>query len=259
MKENFKFKDKVVNVLVFIYGFLLYWHDRDTPAFICIKICYIVRPQHDQTCDTLTMHFPFYFFLADLLTLLINGYNVNLATFSTTMTVNDTEIEWQDSGGSKSLSVSYISGAAVEIGVLKGLLSITFTAPKTFIGKTRGLLGVYNSDMKDDFTTPDGSVLPANLSEADIYEKFGQLCKLVFVILNCLFLFRYYVSCLVHWKVFVQESLLIESICLRLLNAATPSFSHSDVVFNIYIYKHVLCICSPFYRLYIIRTTNSVY
>ena len=144
------------------------------------------------------MHFPFYFFLADLLTLLINGYNVNLATFSTTMTVNDTEIEWQDSGGSKSLSVSYISGAAVEIGVLKGLLSITFTAPKTFIGKTRGLLGVYNSDMKDDFTTPDGSVLPANLSEADIYGKFGQLCKLVFVILNCLFLFSYYVSCLVH-------------------------------------------------------------
>ena len=119
-------------------------------------------------------------FTAGVLTLLINGKYAYLDAFSPAVVVNDTEIEWKNIGGSKSLSVSYVSGAAIEISVLNGLLSVSLTAPQSFTGKTRGLLGVYNGDTEDDFTKPDGTMLPENSSEAEIYENFGQLCKSLF-------------------------------------------------------------------------------
>ena len=56
-------------------------------------------------------------------------------------------------------------------------LDITVGAPPEFMNKTRGLMGVFNSDPNDDLLPADGgAVLKSNASERDIFSKFGQTC-----------------------------------------------------------------------------------
>ncbi|XP_059169369.1 cubilin-like [Physella acuta] len=45
---------------------------------------------------------------------------------------------------------------------------------KTLQNKTRGLLGNFNGKTNDEFTLPNGTVLPANLTESQIYTKFAS-------------------------------------------------------------------------------------
>jgi hypothetical protein len=42
-----------------------------------------------------------------------------------------------------------------------------------------GLMGKWNGDMTDDFTLPNGTVLPIDMSEPDIFHKFGEQCEFV--------------------------------------------------------------------------------
>ena len=41
-----------------------------------------------------------------------------------------------------------------------------------------GLTGKWNGNMDDDFTLPNGTVLPIDMSESDIFYKFGEQCEL---------------------------------------------------------------------------------
>ena len=40
-----------------------------------------------------------------------------------------------------------------------------------------GLAGKWNGNMEDDFTLPNGNVLPINMNDSDIFYKFGQACE----------------------------------------------------------------------------------
>ena len=44
------------------------------------------------------------------------------------------------------------------------------------IGKTKGLLGVWDGDKKNDFTLPNGEQLDVKSDASTIHWKFGQKC-----------------------------------------------------------------------------------
>lgn len=76
-----------------------------------------------------------------------------------------------------SLVVAFSSGASLEVTVLPGLISIAVNAPSSLQGQSVGLLGTWNGDMNDDFTRPDGTKIPINATEFEIYYGFGEKCK----------------------------------------------------------------------------------
>ncbi|XP_060596327.1 uncharacterized protein LOC132750377, partial [Ruditapes philippinarum] len=56
---------------------------------------------------------------------------------------------------------------------LKRLLTISVAVPETYAGLPKGLMGNANSDPSDDFTYPNGTVLPTNATEREIF-NYGQ-------------------------------------------------------------------------------------
>jgi hypothetical protein len=46
--------------------------------------------------------------------------------------------------------------------------------PASFKNLTKGLLGTWNDNTKDDLLTPQGSIIPSNSSEEYIYHNFGE-------------------------------------------------------------------------------------
>lgn len=54
------------------------------------------------------------------------------------------------------------SGAGVEVVANRGHMSVHVYAPYTFVNNTRGLLGNYSKQTWDDFTMPNGNMLPIN-------------------------------------------------------------------------------------------------
>jgi hypothetical protein len=41
-----------------------------------------------------------------------------------------------------------------------------------------GLAGKWNGNMDDDFTIPDGTILPINMNDSEIFYQFGEACEL---------------------------------------------------------------------------------
>ncbi|KAI8482345.1 hypothetical protein Bbelb_399360 [Branchiostoma belcheri] len=74
--------------------------------------------------------------------------------------------------GNRSLLIVFVSGISVTVTAEKGMLFFEFTLPPEFLHKTRGLLGPWDGDQSNDFESFDGTVLPADTSEREIYE-FG--------------------------------------------------------------------------------------
>ncbi|XP_059160605.1 uncharacterized protein LOC131944081 [Physella acuta] len=70
--------------------------------------------------------------------------------------------------------VNFASGVTIHVHVAVRCLEIMFEVPKDLQGKTRGLLGNFNGDKTDEFITPDGQVLSANLSEREVFQQFSQ-------------------------------------------------------------------------------------
>lgn len=67
-------------------------------------------------------------------------------------------------------------GATVMVALQMSFLRATVIVPEDYVDTTRGLMGVYNGDPSDDFTLPNGTVLRADATEAEIY-LFGLQCK----------------------------------------------------------------------------------
>jgi len=72
---------------------------------------------------------------------------------------------------------TFSSGISITLAESKGALIILAALPKTFKNQTKGLLGTWNDEQSDDFTTPSGIVLPANSTSRDIHFQFGQKCE----------------------------------------------------------------------------------
>ncbi|XP_078674535.1 uncharacterized protein LOC144912554 [Branchiostoma floridae x Branchiostoma belcheri] len=69
--------------------------------------------------------------------------------------------------------VYYSTGVSATAQVEQGMMSIVFSAPESFKGKTKGLLGVWDGDQTNDFTMYDGTVLSSDSTERQIFD-FGR-------------------------------------------------------------------------------------
>ncbi len=76
------------------------------------------------------------------------------------------------------LLLSTPAGASISVSTQLSFLhsSVGFTED-TFVNLTEGLLGNYNMDASDDFRLPNGTILPEDLSEREVYYQFGLECK----------------------------------------------------------------------------------
>lgn len=59
----------------------------------------------------------------------------------------------------------------------KQMLSVVISLAESYRGTTKGLLGTWNDDPNDDFTLPDGTVLPPSLTAREIHFGFGVKCE----------------------------------------------------------------------------------
>ena len=74
------------------------------------------------------------------------------------------------------ISIVLSTGVSVNATLRLGILSFTTVVQVTYIGTTEGLLGNFDDDKTNDFVNRNGSTIPYNSSDADIF-KFGQTCK----------------------------------------------------------------------------------
>ncbi|XP_038002491.1 mucin-4 isoform X2 [Motacilla alba alba] len=58
---------------------------------------------------------------------------------------------------------------AVSVSATSGILSVVCSLPDCYRNSTRGLLGVWDHDPADDFQMPNGTSIPVNSSEEEIY------------------------------------------------------------------------------------------
>ncbi|KAH9505495.1 hypothetical protein Btru_057451 [Bulinus truncatus] len=72
------------------------------------------------------------------------------------------------------ITASFLCGVSLKIQVASKSLLIELDVLKELHNKTRGLLGNFNGDRSDEFTLPNGTVLPSNISEREIYEQFAK-------------------------------------------------------------------------------------
>ena len=58
------------------------------------------------------------------------------------------------------------------------LLTIVTAFLPSYENSSFGLVGKWNGNIEDDFTLPNGTVLPIDMSESEIFHKFGEECEL---------------------------------------------------------------------------------
>ncbi|KAK0043849.1 multiple epidermal growth factor-like domains protein 11, partial [Biomphalaria pfeifferi] len=66
------------------------------------------------------------------------------------------------------------SGVSIKVYIAAKSLLIEYNVPKDYENLTVGLLGNFNGNTDDEFTLPNGTVLPKNSSEREIYHHFAK-------------------------------------------------------------------------------------
>ena len=95
-----------------------------------------------------------------------------------------------DVGGNLSFSkpeancveVYFPSTTSVQFCEKREMLSFVVTLSEDYRNSTRGLLGTWNDDPNDDFTLPDGTVLPPSSTSRKIHFDFGVKCEFFYYI-----------------------------------------------------------------------------
>jgi fibulin 1/2 len=72
------------------------------------------------------------------------------------------------------LEAQFSSGISIKVQAKTGLLAVLFAGPVDLIGETRGLLGVWDNNVLNDFTVRKGTILPPNATDRTIHFDFGQ-------------------------------------------------------------------------------------
>ncbi|XP_016155942.1 PREDICTED: mucin-4 [Ficedula albicollis] len=70
---------------------------------------------------------------------------------------------------SSSVTAVFDGTVAVSVAAASGILSVLCSLPDWYRSSTRGLLGVWDHDPADDFQMPNGTSIPVNSSEEEIY------------------------------------------------------------------------------------------
>uniref|UniRef100_A0A8C0I9E9 MUC4 protein n=1 Tax=Bubo bubo TaxID=30461 RepID=A0A8C0I9E9_BUBBB len=74
-----------------------------------------------------------------------------------------------------SITAIFDGAIAVSISATSGILSVVCSLPDQYRNSTKGLLGVWDHDPADDFQMPNGTSIPVNSSEEEIY-SYGMTC-----------------------------------------------------------------------------------
>ena len=74
------------------------------------------------------------------------------------------------------ISIVLSTGVSVNATLRLGILSFTTVVQVTYMGTTEGLLGNFDDDKTNDFVNRNGSTIPYNSSDTDVFQ-FGQTCK----------------------------------------------------------------------------------
>jgi hypothetical protein len=79
----------------------------------------------------------------------------------------------------KSFSILTPLGTRLEVrkAANNSLLTIVAALLPSYENNSLGLTGNWNGNVDDDFTLPNGTVLPIDMSESDIFYKFGEECE----------------------------------------------------------------------------------
>ena len=77
------------------------------------------------------------------------------------------------------LDVSFPSTTSVKFCEKKEMLSFVATPGDDYKNTTKGLLGTWNDNPDDDFTLPDGTVLPSSSRLREIHFEFGVKCEYI--------------------------------------------------------------------------------
>lgn len=75
--------------------------------------------------------------------------------------------------------ILFILGITFDMSLNLGMLELTTGIPDSLSSTTNnsGLLGNINGNMNDDLKMPNGTLLPSNTTERELYFNFGELCK----------------------------------------------------------------------------------
>ncbi|KAM6388941.1 mucin-4 [Pluvialis apricaria] len=68
-----------------------------------------------------------------------------------------------------SITAVFDGAIAISISATSGILSVVCSLPDRYCNSTKGLLGVWDHDPADDFQMPNGTSIPVNSSEEEIY------------------------------------------------------------------------------------------
>ena len=116
-------------------------------------------------------------FLTDELEILVAGVKQNISNLTSTGTLVPGAHITLIREINESIVALFPSGITVTFTIVSKSLAIAFDGTDVFKNRTRGLLGTWNDDPTDDFTTPDGTVLPADASPQQIHYDFGLKCE----------------------------------------------------------------------------------
>ena len=69
------------------------------------------------------------------------------------------------------------SDVSLTVRVQNGMIRVMMAISPKYKNQTKGILGVWNGNVEDDFTARNGRVLPPDASPFEVHEDFGQTCK----------------------------------------------------------------------------------
>ncbi|XP_059158904.1 mucin-like protein isoform X1 [Physella acuta] len=109
--------------------------------------------------------------------LYVRGQNITESFYSFVdyrLSLETIEVFRDDSGNKTKVAVVFPCGVSFTFRVGYKSLELDMQAQKTLKGKTKGLLGNFNGNKKDEFTLPNGTVLRSNLTEREIFYNFAN-------------------------------------------------------------------------------------
>ncbi|KAK3597236.1 hypothetical protein CHS0354_004990 [Potamilus streckersoni] len=105
--------------------------------------------------------------------LTLNDYTADYMNMMANFTVATEYLSLSRNIESKNLIAVFSSGIAFTIGVSFEMLNIDVVIPRTFHGKTAGLMGNFDGNPANDFQFKNGTILSEKIHDKDIFE-FGK-------------------------------------------------------------------------------------
>ncbi|KAK3588474.1 hypothetical protein CHS0354_035649 [Potamilus streckersoni] len=105
-------------------------------------------------------------------------FTTDFADMSKEFNVQDEYLSLSRDDASRTFTAVFSSGISLNVSVGVQMLSVSVVLPTEFKGQPKGLLGNFDENPDNDFQCPNGTTLPSNISEQDIF-KYGQTWEVI--------------------------------------------------------------------------------